>query len=122
MSWNTTRLDKADVAFSKYIRTKANWRCTRCGRHATGQGMHAAHFHGRRKESVRFSELNVDALCAGCHRHFTHNYSEHKSWKLNQLGQKQYDQLAIAANTPGKKQRDLEYRYWKEKLKELENE
>ena len=116
--WNTVKIDKADQLFSKYVRTKADWKCTKCGRHAEGRGLHAAHFYGRRKESTRFDEMNVDALCAGCHRHFTNHYTEHKAWKLKQLGQKQYDLLMLRANTPEKKDRKLQAMLWKQKLKE----
>lgn len=119
MSWNKIRLDPADVAFSKYVRTKAGWRCVRCNRPATGQGLHCAHFHARRKESVRFDEENVDALCAGCHKYFTNHYTEHKAWKLEQLGEKKYDLLTLRANTRGDKNRALEKVYWTNKLKEL---
>lgn len=120
MSWNTVKLDAADIAFSKYVRTKANWRCVRCGRPAEGQGLHAAHFHARRKESVRFDLENVDALCAGCHRYFTNHYTEHKAWKLQQLGEKKYDLLMLRANTRGDKNRKLEAVYWRQELKKLE--
>lgn len=119
MSWNTVKIDKADTAFSKYVRTKANWQCVRCGRMATGRGLHCAHFYGRRKESVRFDLENVDALCALCHKHFTENYSEHKVWKLAQLGQKKYDLLMLRANTAGEKQRDFQFIYWKQELEKL---
>lgn len=118
MGWNTVKLDTADVAFSKYVRTKAGWRCARCGRSATGQGLHAAHFHARRKESVRFDLENVDALCANCHRYFTHHYTEHKAWKLQQLGQVKYDLLMLRANIRGDKNRKAETIYWRQRLKD----
>lgn len=118
MGWYKVRLDPADIAFSKYVRTKANWKCVRCGHPATGQGLHCAHFQARRKESVRFDEENVDALCAGCHWHFTHNYNEHKEWKLEQLGQKKYDLLILRANARGEKNRQAEKIYWRQKLKD----
>lgn len=122
MSWNKVKLDPADTAFSKYLRAQAKWTCARCGRHAEGQGLHAAHFHARRKESVRFDEENVDALCANCHRHFTHHYEEHKAWKLAQLGQDRYDLLALRANQRGEKNREAEKIYWRTKLKELDGQ
>lgn len=118
MSWNKVKLDTADIAFSKYVRTAARWQCARCSRLATGQGLHAAHFHARRKESVRFDLKNVDALCASCHRHFTNHYDQHKEWKLTQLGEKEYDLLMLRANTRGDKQRKAEAIYWRQKLKE----
>lgn len=117
--WYKIKIDPADQAFSKYVRTKAGWQCARCGRYATGQSLHAAHFHARRKESVRFDLENVDALCAGCHRYFTNHYTEHKEWKLQQLGQDQYDLLMLRANTRGEKNRKLEAQYWRNELKKL---
>lgn len=117
--WNTIKIDKADQAFSKYVRTKANWKCARCDRAATGRGLHAAHFYGRRKETTRFDLENVDALCAKCHKHFTEHYTEHKAWKLKQLGQAKYDLLMLRANTSGKKERELQYILWTQELKKL---
>lgn len=122
MSWYKTNLDPADQAFSKYVRTKNSWHCARCGRYATGQGLHLAHFHSRRKESVRFDLENADALCANCHRHFTTHYNQHKEFKLHQLGQKKYDLLELRANQTVKKDRESEKLYWRQKLKELDEE
>lgn len=120
MSWYHTKLDPADQAFSKYVRTKADWKCAVCGKHATGQGLHCAHFHSRRKESVRFDLENADALCANHHRYFTNNYADHKIWKVEQLGAKRYDLLELRANTPTKKDRESEKMYWRQQLKELD--
>ena len=117
--WNTAKRDPADDAFSKYVRTVAKWQCRRCGRHAEGRGFHCAHFHGRRKESVRFDLENVDALCANCHKFFTEHYTEHKKWKLEQLGQQKYDLLALRASMKGEKNREMEKIYWRNKLKGL---
>lgn len=117
MSWNKVKLDPADIAFSKYVRTAAGWKCVRCGRHAEGQGLHCAHFHARRKESVRFDLENVDALCAGCHRYFTNHYTEHKAWKLEQLGEDKYDLLTLRANLRGDKNREAEKIFWRQALK-----
>src|SRR5687767_5516328 len=104
MSWYKTKRDPADDAFSKYVRTKAGWQCVRCGRKPESkQGLHLAHFHSRRKESVRFNELNADSLCALCHKFFTEHYTEHKAWKLKQLGQRKYDLLELEANQTVKK-------------------
>jgi len=121
MSWNTVKLDPADVAYSKYRRTKANWTCAACGHQASGQGLHLAHFHARRKESVRFDDENTDVLCAGCHRYFTNHYTEHKDWKLDQLGQKKFDLLNLRANQKGDKSlRPILAKHFREELKKLE--
>jgi len=120
MGWNSITISPADKAFSLYIRTKAGWKCVRCGRYAEGQGIHAAHFHARRKESVRFDEENVDVLCANCHRYFTNHYTEHKEWKIEQLGQDKYDLLALRANTKGDKSlRPFLAKYYRQQLKKI---
>lgn len=94
-----------DKLFSEYVRSRDSWRCTRCGKQFTPptQGLHASHFHGRRKESVRFYPENVDSHCYGCHSFFESNPEEHRAWKLKQLGQKRFDALTIKANTPRKR-------------------
>jgi hypothetical protein len=121
LSWNDVKLDKADIAFSKYVRLRDK-RCVRCRRRGEGDfgitGLQASHFHGRRKESVRFDLENVDALCAGCHRYWgTEHRNEYEEFKINQLGQKAYDLLTLRANTPGKRDRKMQRIIWEALLK-----
>lgn len=123
MNWGTIKRDQADILFSRYIRLKAG-KCENCGRLGSGTegitGLQASHFHGRRKESVRFDPENVDCFCIGCHKKLgTDNRSEYEAYKLKQLGQKRYDSLTIRANTPGVKDRKLEKLKWTLALKEL---
>lgn len=123
MSWGTIKRDEADVIFSRYVRLKAK-KCENCGRLGTGKegitGLQASHFHGRRKESVRFDLENVDCFCIGCHRMLgTNNRQAYEAYKLKQLGQKRYDLLLLRANTTGKKDRVLQKIIWTKALKEL---
>lgn len=98
----------SDRVYSQYIRLR-DMECTRChspvqinekGLPITHQ---ASHFYGRRKESVRFDNVNVDTHCGGCHRFLTANPAIHRDWKLAQLGQKEFDLLTLRANTSGKR-------------------
>src|SRR5579859_7612637 len=124
MNWGNIKRDKADVVFSRYIRLKAG-KCENCGRLGTGKegitGLQASHFHGRRKESVRFDPENVDCFCISCHRELgTNNRPAYEAYKIKQLGQKGYDLLMLRANTPSHKDRKLQLMVWTEALKDLE--
>ena len=120
MSWNNIKIDIADKLFSKYVRLQHK-ECLKCGKFGTGElgidGLQASHFHGRRKESTRYDLKNVDCLCISCHKYFTELKTEYEAWKLEQLGQKEYDLLMLRANTPGKRDRKMQAIIWKELLK-----
>lgn len=103
------RIDQADKFFSLFVRYRANWRCERClTQHEVGsQGLHASHFWGRARESVRFDPINVCAHCHGCHSYLTASPEEHRAWKLKQIGQAEYDRLMVRAQLTVKKDRKL---------------
>lgn len=116
------KLDAADVAFSKYIRTRDKWTCQRCGRYyePPTQALHCSHFQGRGHEATRFEPLNCDALCYGCHRYFTAHPGEHYAWQVQRKGQDMVDCIILASNGYKKKERKLEALYWRKALAELE--
>lgn len=116
--------DKADNVFSQYIRLRDR-ECRRChspvewnakGLPVTHQ---ASHFQGRGKEATRFDEENVDTLCGGCHMYFTSHPAEHYQWQVHVKGQKAVDMIVLRSNTYQKKDRQLAYLYWNQRLKEL---
>lgn len=123
MSWNI-KIDKADKVFSQWIRLRDR-ECRRChspvkiNEKGLPVSHQASHFKGRRKEATRFEPLNVDTLCGGCHAYFTENPAEHEAWQVQMKGQKIVDQIILLSNTYKKKDRELEYIYWKEKLDNL---
>ena|SRR3990167_1319508 len=126
MGWNNIKIDKADALFSEYIRLLRK-KCERCGRRGEMtqkglpiKGLQASHFHGRRKESVRYDPLNVDCLCIGCHKHFTINRDLYREWKKEKLGERQYDLLQLLAETPVKKDRIMSLLIIKEMMKTLD--
>ena len=116
--------DKADDVFSQYIRLRDK-KCMRCGSPVkfNDKGMpvshQASHFVGRRKEATRFDEENVDTLCGGCHMYFTAQPAEHYQWQVKRKGQKVVDGLVLRSNQYQKKDRQMAYLYWSERLKEL---
>lgn len=116
--------DKADNVFSQYIRLRDR-ECRRChspvewnakGLPVTHQ---ASHFQGRGKEATRFDEENVDTLCGGCHMYFTSHPAEHYQWQVHVKGQKAVDMIVLRSNTYQKKDRQLAYLYWNQRLKEF---
>jgi 5-methylcytosine-specific restriction endonuclease McrA len=126
MSWSTIKRDKADAVFSNYIRIKAGWICEKCGKLCTPSTMDASHYYGRGKESVRFDDENVRALCKGCHKrmggHTKQEVGEYDLWMKELLGEKRYNALRLRANLPGKKDRQMQFIYWSQMLKELRAE
>lgn len=117
------RLDKADIAFSRYIRLRDK-KCCRCGKKGTGKdrivGLQASHYFGRAREATRFLPSNVDALCFFCHRYWgSDNREDYRNFKIQQLGQEEFDKLTISANTYCKRDRNGAYLYAKQLLKSL---
>lgn len=99
--------DSLDILFSKYIRGKVNGECECCQRVVGFERLETSHFHGRRKQSVRFDPENVAALCRGCHQNFTENPADHHSWFQKRLGEKRFNSLMIRANIAQKTDRKL---------------
>ena len=117
------KLDKADVTFSKYIRTRDKWKCQRCKTQyeSPTMGLHNSHYFGRGKESTRFDPENCDALCFKCHIEWgSANREEYRRFKINQLGEKKFRDLEIRAETLIKKDRKVSYLIATQLLKELE--
>lgn len=114
------KIDKADRVFSWFIRTRDDWRCTRCGAYhePPTTALHASHFWGRSRESTRFDPENVDAHCMGCHRHLGSNPAEFAEWKRKQLGDNRFKALMIRQNAYQKKDRKMAYIVWDKLMKE----
>jgi len=110
-----------DKLFSDLVRKRDSWTCQVCGKvyPPPTQALHAAHFWGRRKESVRFDLDNADALCFFHHQNFEQHPEEHRAWKLKQLGQDRFDALTVRANTPKKRDDVMTKIILKQMLKEL---
>ncbi len=96
MSFGNIKIRKSDKLFRQYLLQLRGEICECCFRKGR---IEVSHFHGRRKESVRFSEDNCDLLCGGCHRKFHESPSSYVAWKKQKLGDREYKKLEIVANT-----------------------
>lgn len=81
--------------------------------------LQASHFWGRGRESTRFDDQNVEALCGGCHSYLTANPELHRAHKLKELGQREYDALMLRASTTGKRDDKWQLLISKELLKSV---
>jgi hypothetical protein len=116
--------DKADEAFSLYIRTRDGWRCARCKRYfGENHGLlDCSHYWGRVKEGTRFDPDNCDALCKGCHEIWGHGDVRYlyEEFKKKQLGEAGFKALMVRAHSYCKKDRAMALLVAKALLRELE--
>lgn len=128
MSWNSIKRRQADIEYSLYIRLKANGRCEYCGKVCWYEGskyrqLEASHYFGRAKESVRFDDRNVHALCSSCHKRmggYTNKEDgEYDLWIKKLLGDRGYILLKLEARMPHQKDDKLVRIVIKQKLNEL---
>lgn len=117
------KIDQADKVFSQYIRVRDR-RCVRCSSPVqfNDKGLpvshQASHFFGRGKESTRFDPENVDTLCYPCHvRWGSTEREDYRQFKINQLGEKGFDDLLLRSNSYQKKDRKMALLVSKELLK-----
>ncbi len=121
MSWTKIRVRRSDTLFSKYLRLKRRYTCEKCARFFPGgKGLTVSHFHGRRKETVRFDEENCDILCIRCHQYFESHKTEYEAWKKERLGEQGFNLLMLRANKSGKRDDKLVLLWVKQLMKELE--
>lgn len=118
------KIRQSDKLFSQYIRTRDKWTCQRCGAYhePPTRALHCSHFMGRGKEATRFEPMNADALCYGCHRHFTAHPAEHMAWQIKRKGQKMVDSVILQSNQYKKRDDKMEVLIWKQALKDLDKE
>lgn len=95
------KIDRADQAFSLYIRELADWRCKRCGRQYDRDEpnqLQNSHYFSRSFESTRFDPDNCDALCFGCHNYWGSNDKEgYRDYLIAKLGEDGFRNLKIKA-------------------------
>lgn len=91
---------KADETFSKYIRFRDK-KCFFCGKtKLNGIQLQTSHFWGRENSATRYSPLNCDAVCGGCHmRHESNKQGLYRELKIKQLGQENYNALEFLARS-----------------------
>ena len=94
------RIDPLDKLFSLYIRTRAGWKCEKCGTQYAPPtaGLQCSHYVGRANQQTRYDDKNCSALCFHCHQYFTANPYEHTEWMRKKLGEKEFEALNRRAN------------------------
>ena len=127
--------DKLDRAFSELIRRKSKGVCAvsrlmpdvcRSPHNDWKYGMECSHTgFGRRKRSVRYSFLNCDAVCRGCHRKLGENPIMAYEFKTKQLGKVRFRKLVKESNQLCKRtkaEKEELYQDLKRQLKELDED
>lgn len=105
------KIDKADKAFSLYVRESQDWTCQRCG--SKGETLANSHYFGRSNEATRFAPENCDVLCYGCHQFWGSTDREaYREFKIKQLGENGFKKLIILANSYKKKDRRMSAMVW----------
>ena len=89
--------DPLDILAANHIKLR-DIRCQRCG---GTSGLQTAHFHSRRKRSVRYDPDNLCLLCFGCHIYLDGNPLEKVEFFRERLGDK-FDLLNSRARTPAR--------------------
>lgn len=113
------KIRPADKLFSEYVR-KRDGDCVfkiKCNGGKDFKELTCSHFHGRRKEPVRFDPDNGDAACRACHMYLEEHKGEYYRRKFQMLGEKKFNLLTIRANTPQKKDDAMQILILKELLK-----
>jgi len=87
------RTDVLDKLFSRCVRLLSGGYCKRCKKYVGYKKLHNAHFHSRRKHSVRWDFANTAPLCYGCHSHIDGNPYEKIEFFLRLLGQEGLKEL-----------------------------
>lgn len=117
------KIRKTDRDYSKYIRTKADWKCEMCGRDCSydKSKLENSHYFGRARETTRFDDRNCHALCKPCHRKTHENKEYYSLWIKKKLGHTEFQRLALLSNQVGKRDDVMQNIINKQLLKELEN-
>lgn len=90
------RISKVDSMFSLFIRTRAHWRCLRCGaaHPPPTSALHCAHFIGRGNKATRFDPENAVAACYPCHQLWDGaKREEFREFMQKRLGRKGFEAL-----------------------------
>lgn len=109
MSFGAIKRTPLDAAFSKLVRMRVGWICEvqSCQRYfpegRARMGLHASHYWGRGRQSVRFDPRNCFSHCAHHHNEFGSHPHEFHQWTWVKLGPVVYDELLARAQTPLKR-------------------
>ena len=105
----STLMDKADRAFSLFIRTRDSqeyegkvFRCISCGRVLSIDQADCGHYVNRSHMSLRFSEMNCHAQCRRCNRFMEGNIQDYRKGLIKKLGEAKVLLLEATKNVTNK--------------------
>ena len=111
---------KLDKLFSSYKRFLSGGYCKKCGKYFGYKKLHNAHFHSRRKHSVRWDISNSAPLCYGCHSYIDGNPLGKIEFFLEILGKEEFEALNVRAESLVKVDKEKIKSDFEEKLKEAQ--
>lgn len=118
-------VDKADRAFSDYIRERDGWTCQTYGcrkSRAGGDVMQCGHLFTRKNYSTRWDEDNAKCQCAGCNLRHEYDPSPFTKTFLDKIGKPGWDEL-YARHHQVKKYKTFEIEeiadFYRNKLREV---
>lgn len=94
-----------DREWSILVRSRAGFKCERCGATPQQSQLHAHHVYGRNNHRLRFEPRNGVCLCARCHRWTHDNPLAYASWFLEH--REDDDAFLQAESLKGLVKRDL---------------
>jgi hypothetical protein len=86
-------LEKANKAFSLFIKERDNWTCVLCGKTKETAIMTNGHLIKRGKKIHLFNELNCHCLCSGCNKLDNYDHDIYVNWFIIVYGLKRYQEL-----------------------------
>lgn len=105
VSARSNAIQKADRAFSLYIRTRdaqefygKAFRCISCGRCLPIEQADCGHYINRRHLATRFSEMNCNAQCRCCNRFDEGNIYGYRKGLYTKIGEDNLEKLEAAKN------------------------
>lgn len=105
----STLMDKADRAFSLYIRTRDSqifegkyFQCLSCGRVLPIEQADCGHYVNRQHMSLRFSGLNCHAQCRKCNRFMEGNQQDYRKGLIKKIGEDKVQLLEAAKHVSNK--------------------
>lgn len=118
-----TKRRPCDILFSEFVRRR-DGECqlkVKCRGGQPWKELHCAHYHGRRKESVRFDPSNAVGLCPSDHLWVDSTAEGQRyfdDFMEKRLG-REFNLLLLRANTPGKKDDEMMRIVLKQMLRDL---
>ena len=98
--------NKYDQMFSRWIRTRDDWTCQRCGGQyePPTRALHNSHYYRRGIHATRFDPDNCIALCYGCHALLEGDkQGAYMELMVDRLGRASFGELALRSGTTVKK-------------------